>query len=77
MASMTPPGGFESPIPIENSAQVGILVASSVSIFIASIAVFLRLIAKRMAGGLDYSEYCIIAALVCLPLRFGLFVSLD
>jgi hypothetical protein len=57
---------MESRIPIENNAQVGILVASSVSIFIAAVSVGLRLLAKRLAGGLDYSEYCIIAALVCM-----------
>lgn len=65
MESTTPPPPLESSIPIENSAQVGILVASSLSIFIVALSVGLRLVAKRIAGGVDYSEYCIIAALVC------------
>jgi hypothetical protein len=41
------------------------LVASTISIVIAAVSVGLRLIAKRMSSGLDYSEYCIVAALVC------------
>ncbi|KAF2204466.1 hypothetical protein GQ43DRAFT_446691 [Delitschia confertaspora ATCC 74209] len=51
-------------VPIENSGQVGILVASSVSIFIAALSVGLRLLAKRISSRFDYSDYCIIAALV-------------
>jgi hypothetical protein len=58
---------MEKSIPIENSGQIGVLVASSISIFIATVSVGLRIIAKRLTGGLDYSEYCIIAALVCPP----------
>lgn len=55
-------------IPIENSGQIGIIVGSTLSIFIAAIFVFLRLVAKHISSGLDYSEYCIVAALVCSPL---------
>ena len=53
-------------IPIENSKQVSILVLSSVSIVLATVCVGLRLVAKTISNRLDYSDYCIIAALVCL-----------
>jgi hypothetical protein len=52
-------------VPIENANQVGILVSSSISIFIATISVLLRLVAKKIGFGFDYSDYCIVAALVC------------
>lgn len=51
-------------IPIENSRQVGVLVASSISILIATASVGLRLVAKSIWNRLDCSDYCIIAALV-------------
>ena len=51
-------------VPIENSGQVGVLVASAIAIFIVVLFVGLRLIAKRIGSRLDYSDYCIIAALV-------------
>jgi len=51
-------------IPIENGQQVGILVTSSVSILMVIVAVGLRLTAKRIANRIDYSDYCILAALV-------------
>jgi hypothetical protein len=52
-------------VPIENSNQVGILVASSLSIALVTVTVGLRLVAKRLSAGLDYSDYCIVGALVC------------
>lgn len=55
-----------STIPIENSGQVGILVASAISIFIVLLFVGLRLAAKQIGSRLDYSDYCIIAALVSI-----------
>ncbi|KAH7130091.1 hypothetical protein B0J11DRAFT_243866 [Dendryphion nanum] len=51
-------------VPIENSGQVGLLVSSSISIFIVVVAVILRLIAKHIASKLDYSDYCIVGALI-------------
>jgi hypothetical protein len=51
-------------IPIENGQQVGILVTSSISISIVIVAVGLRLVAKRIASRIDYSDYCILAATV-------------
>ena len=51
-------------VPIENSGQVGVLVASAIAIFIVVLFVGLRLIAKRIGSRLDYSDYCIVAALV-------------
>lgn len=62
-------------VPIENGRQVGVLVASSISIFIAAVSVGLRLVAKRLSTGLDYSEYCIIAALVC-PFHYSVCVTM-
>jgi hypothetical protein len=53
-------------IPIENGNQVGILVTSTISIFIAALSVVLRIIAKFIGFGFDLSDYCIIAALVRL-----------
>jgi hypothetical protein len=52
-------------IPVENGNQVGILVTSALSILIAAISVCLRLMAKNIGLGFDYSDYCILAALVC------------
>ena len=52
-------------VPIENSNQIGIVVSSSISILLAAVSVGLRLVAKRIGLGLDYSDYCIVAALVC------------
>lgn len=57
-------------VPIENGNQVGILVASTFSIFIAALSVGLRLVAKRISTGVDYSDWCIIAALVFSSLLF-------
>jgi hypothetical protein len=51
-------------IPIENGQQVGILVTSSISILIVIVAVGLRLVAKKIADRIDYSDYCILAAAV-------------
>jgi hypothetical protein len=51
-------------VPIENSNQVGIIAASTVSIFLATSLVALRLLAKRLGSGVDYSDYCIVLALV-------------
>jgi hypothetical protein len=57
-------------VPIENGNQVGILVTSGGSIFIAAVSVGLRLIAKFIGVGFDHSDYCIVAALACiLPSR--------
>ncbi|KAH7394443.1 hypothetical protein BKA66DRAFT_411077 [Pyrenochaeta sp. MPI-SDFR-AT-0127] len=54
-----------TPIPIENGNQIGILITSSISIAIVAVSVGLRLIAKRIGFGFDYSDYCIVAALLC------------
>jgi hypothetical protein len=51
-------------VPIDNSNQVGVIAASSVSLFLATTLVALRLLAKRMGAGVDYSDYCIVLALV-------------
>lgn len=51
-------------VPIENSGQVGIIAASSVSIFLATSLVALRLVAKRISVEIDYSDYCIVLGLV-------------
>jgi hypothetical protein len=51
-------------VPIENSNQVGIIAASTVSMFLATSLVALRLLAKRLGSGVDYSDYCIVLALV-------------
>jgi hypothetical protein len=52
-------------IPFENNLQVGIILLSTFSILLAVVAVVLRLIARHMKKKIDYSDYCIIAALVC------------
>jgi hypothetical protein len=54
-----------TPVPIENGNQIAILASSIISIVIAAVSVGLRLAAKFMGCGFDYSDYCILAALVC------------
>jgi len=54
-------------IPIENGLQVSILVASGISIALVAITVGLRLVAKHMSAGFDYSDYLVVGALVCHP----------
>jgi len=56
------------PVPIENGKQRAILVASSLSIFFAALCVGLRLVAKKMSSRFNYSDYFIVAALVCSKL---------
>jgi hypothetical protein len=51
-------------IPIENKYQVNIFIICSLSIVIATVPVILRLIAKNISKRLDYSDYCIIVALL-------------
>jgi hypothetical protein len=51
-------------IPIENGSQVGILVLSTFSIVLAAVAVMLRLIARNITKKIDFSDYCIVVALV-------------
>jgi hypothetical protein len=51
-------------LPIENNGQIGLLAASAISISIAAVFVVLRLIAKHMGTRIDYSDYCIVVALV-------------
>ena len=51
-------------VPIENGRQVGMLAISAVSIATAVVFVGLRLVAKSMGNRIDYSDYCIVAALV-------------
>lgn len=53
-------------VPIENSRQIGVLVTGSISIFIATVAVGLRIIAKCIGFGFDWSDFCILTALVHL-----------
>lgn len=52
-------------VPIENAGQVGIITASSLSILLAISLVALRLAAKKISLGIDYSDYCILLGLVC------------
>jgi hypothetical protein len=49
---------------IENEHQVAVIVTSGLCIVIPALAVGLRFIAKTMRGSHDYSDYCIVAALV-------------
>jgi hypothetical protein len=51
-------------MPIENNLQAWILALSSISIALSWVAVILRLIAKHIRKRFDYSDYCIVAALV-------------
>jgi hypothetical protein len=51
-------------VPIENENQVAVIVSSTVSIFIAAVAVGLRILAKCIGWGFDLSDFCILAALV-------------
>lgn len=61
-------GPFESPIPIENQDQVAIIVIASLSIFVPTVFICLRLYAKSMTSrALDMSDYCILVALVRRP----------
>ena len=51
-------------VPIENSRQIGVIVSAVIGIVLATVFVILRLVAKRMSSGFDYSDYCVLAALV-------------
>lgn len=63
-----PMGPFESPIPIENQDQVTIIVITSLSIFVPTLFICLRMYAKFLTSrALDMSDYCILIALVCRP----------
>jgi len=53
-------------VPIESSQQIGVLVTGSISILIATVAVGLRITAKCIGFGFDWSDFCILTALVCL-----------
>lgn len=54
-------------VPIENSMQASILAASTVCIVIPTVLIGLRGLAKmRVRGELDASDYCLLAAVVCL-----------
>lgn len=55
-------------IPIENGRQLSIVIASSISISIAVIAVGLRLAAKRIRNRVDGSDWCIVVACVSFML---------
>lgn len=55
---------FKMKIPIETSGQVGIIATSTGSICLATSLVALRLVAKRISVGIDYSDYCILLGLV-------------
>ena len=58
-------GPFEDPIPIENQDQVAIIVVSSLSIFVPSVFIVLRLYAKSITSRkIDMSDACILIALV-------------
>lgn len=52
-------------VPIELGNQIALLVTSALSIFIATLFVLLRIIAKFIGLGLDKSDYFIVIALVC------------
>lgn len=61
---------FESPIPIENSNQIFVIVVSVLAVFIPTLLVGLRLFAKHLTGkGLTASDCCILVALVSWTLR--------
>lgn len=49
----------------ENGQQVSIIVTSSIYILIAFVSVGLRLVARSIGNRIDYSDYCIIVALLC------------
>lgn len=51
-------------VSIENGNQIDILITSSVSTMIATVAVALRIIAKCIGFGFDRSDLCILTALV-------------
>lgn len=60
-----PMGPFEDPIPIENQDQLAIIVVSSLSIFVPSVFIALRLYAKSITSRkIDMSDACILIALV-------------
>ncbi|KAF6832978.1 integral membrane protein [Colletotrichum musicola] len=51
--------------PLERQSQVSVVAVSVVFIILPTVAVFLRLVARRMAHrGMDASDYCIIGACV-------------
>ncbi|KAJ5028958.1 hypothetical protein J3E72DRAFT_238604 [Bipolaris maydis] len=52
-------------ISIENGQQISIIVTSFISILLSIVSVGLRLVARSIGHKIDYSDYCIIAALFC------------
>ena len=56
----------------ENGQQVSIIVTSSIYILIAFVSVGLRLVARSIGNRIDYSDYCIIVALVGQTLHKGI-----
>ncbi|EMD94917.1 hypothetical protein COCC4DRAFT_147322 [Bipolaris maydis ATCC 48331] len=63
-------------IPIENGRQLSIVIASSISISIAVIAVGLRLAAKRIRNRVDGSDWCIVVACLWNAALHGTCISL-
>ena len=57
-------------IPIENAGQVAMLVTSGACIFVTTVLVVLRFVARHKIGcrTLDASDLCIAAALASSPL---------
>lgn len=61
---------FQAPVPIENALQKGLIGASAFCLFIATLMVSLRLIAKIHSGKtFNASDGCILAALVRFSTR--------
>jgi NO-binding membrane sensor protein with MHYT domain len=62
---MEPQPQYESPIPIENSGQITMIVVSTLSIFVPAVFIALRLYARVITSRkVDRSDWCIIVALV-------------
>ncbi|KXJ88876.1 hypothetical protein Micbo1qcDRAFT_207014 [Microdochium bolleyi] len=68
-----PPGGYEWPVPVENSRQMAAMVISSVNIVVPTLLVGLRIFAKwRSEKSFDRSDVCIFMALI---INYGLQVN--
>ncbi|USP80139.1 hypothetical protein yc1106_07413 [Curvularia clavata] len=63
-------------IPIENGQQMVVILTCSISIFIAFVAVALRLVAKKIRNRIDGSDYCIIVACLWNAALHGTGISL-
>lgn len=73
LMNSTTDAGASGTFPLARQSQVSVIAVSVVFIILPTVAVFLRLVARRMAHrGMDASDYCIIGACVSCQCRNSL-----